>query len=89
MLQMNLIIRRKVTRALQHSLIIPVILLGYVEGFKIPLSEKIPQKRAPYNLATEVLTGYGPYVFDRLCVSQSKNNKNRNQELENDMILFF
>ena len=43
------------------------------------------------NLATEVLKGFSPVVFNRLCVTHNKNleqRKSRNKERANNISLF-
>ena len=47
-----------------YDLITPVILNRFAGGFKVSLSEKIPQFVGHLNLATEVLKGFSPGVFN-------------------------
>ena len=42
-----------------------------------------------FNLATDLLNGFGPYVFNRPYVTRSKSNMRRNLELTGKLITFY
>ena len=44
---------------------------------RFPYQKRLRNK-GRLNLATEVLKGFSPAVFNRLCVTQIKSNKNEN-----------
>ena len=65
----------EVTKAFQCSLAIPEILNLSVKIPRLPYQKRFYNK-GHLTLAAEVLEGFAPSVFNRLCEIHDKNNKN-------------
>ena len=54
---------------------------------RFPYQKRLHNK-GHLNLATEVLKGSGPGVFNRFCVTHSKSSNNENLEPKSELIIF-
>ena len=87
-LRRNLIITGALTRALKHSLVIPVTFMDLLKVPRFPYLKRLHNK-GHLNFVTELMKDFSPSFSNKLYVTHSESCNNGNLEPKSELIIFF
>ena len=77
-----------VTKALKHSLVIPVTFMGLLKVPRFPYLKRLHNK-GHLNFVTELMKDFSPSFSNKLYVTHSESCNNGNLEPKIELIIFF